>query len=471
VGFQVRLAFVLIQLAKVIIFYISPNIYIFFCLLFLLFIVLQKIRIITCMNFTRNALLLILSLSAKFSSAQHIYKVKTDSLLVTNDSCTAELILENSTKNVKGFLYNKGRGRTEFRKALTKLSGNVYLIGEDTLNTSGSSNSKTILSGLQTTDTTILWGGDTLSNSASPSSIKRPTVLRQNAYPFQWITGSYSQLHITNQPYTPYNQSMPLGNSIPFRISHNTQGFLYLENNFQSGSTYWNAPTFGILWGNRDPLAQTYTYFGQKVQAGLIVESLGYGPGGTKDIPTFTFTVAGDTIVDRAVQIIGTGTSKYAYHKLPTLSANYRFSIGGRDNAFAEGNLYPYTRFYANAENVPFVWKNLPWKTPTTGADTVISIDYDGNIRQKALPETLSASATFDFPNTTSGNSSDLTITVTGAADGDVVALGVSNTAVSAKSCFTAWVSAANTVSVRFNNYSSASINPPSANFKIKVLK
>jgi len=63
--------------------------------------------------------------------AQFVYKIKADSLLVTNDSCTAELNLENSTKNVKGFLYNKGNGRTEFRKAV-RLNDSVLVIGGDT---------------------------------------------------------------------------------------------------------------------------------------------------------------------------------------------------------------------------------------------------------------------------------------------------------------------------------------------------
>jgi hypothetical protein len=47
--------------------------------------------------------------------AQFTYKIKADSLLVTNDSCSAEFILENSTKSVNGFLYNTGNGRTQFR--------------------------------------------------------------------------------------------------------------------------------------------------------------------------------------------------------------------------------------------------------------------------------------------------------------------------------------------------------------------
>lgn len=66
--------------------------------------------------------------------AQHVYKIKTDSLLVTNDSCNAELILENESKYVKGFLYNKGKGRTIFQQAMIKLNDSMYVFGNDTLN-------------------------------------------------------------------------------------------------------------------------------------------------------------------------------------------------------------------------------------------------------------------------------------------------------------------------------------------------
>jgi len=83
----------------------------------------------------------------------------------------------------------------------------------------------------------------------------------------------------------------------------------------------------------------------------------------------------------------------------------------------------------------------------------------------------LSGSATLDFPNTGNGNESDLTITVTGASEGDVVAIGVPNAAIQSHSCYTAWVSATNTVTIRFNNYGSGSHNPASATFKVKVLK
>ena len=83
----------------------------------------------------------------------------------------------------------------------------------------------------------------------------------------------------------------------------------------------------------------------------------------------------------------------------------------------------------------------------------------------------LTGSATLNFPSTNAQLSADLTITVTGAADGDVVSLGVPNAAVNANTSYSAWVSAANTVTVRFNNYSSGTVDPASGLFKVFVTK
>jgi hypothetical protein len=76
--------------------------------------------------------LILFTITASFS--QFVYKIKADSVLITNDSCNAELNLENSTRNVNGFLYNKGNGRTEFKKALINLGDSAFIIGGDTLN-------------------------------------------------------------------------------------------------------------------------------------------------------------------------------------------------------------------------------------------------------------------------------------------------------------------------------------------------
>jgi len=84
----------------------------------------------------------------------------------------------------------------------------------------------------------------------------------------------------------------------------------------------------------------------------------------------------------------------------------------------------------------------------------------------------LTGSATLDFGSTAAGGVTDLTITVTGAADGDVVSLGVPNGSMPVSGSFSAWVSATNTVSVRYaNNDLTNARDPASGTFKVRVIK
>jgi hypothetical protein len=102
----------------------------------------------------------------------------------------------------------------------------------------------------------------------------------------------------------------------------------------------------------------------------------------------------------------------------------------------------------------------------STGEITATTIDPAN------IPTIIKASATLDFPSTGAHSSSDLTITVTGAAVGDVVTVAPGLAAISDGSCYTAWVSAANTVTVRFNHYhTGGSTDPVSAVFNIIVTK
>lgn len=94
----------------------------------------------------------------------------------------------------------------------------------------------------------------------------------------------------------------------------------------------------------------------------------------------------------------------------------------------------------------------------------------DSLIVNGVLKVNTTVSAVLDFPNTSNGDESDLTITVTGAADGDVVALGTPAGS-SADGSFHAYVSAANTVTVRFVNHKGTSVDPPSGTFKVIVFK
>lgn len=67
--------------------------------------------------------------------AQKVYQIRADSVRIYNTCDTAELILENRTKDTLGFLYNKGNGRTEFQRLQMKIvNGNsIAIIGQDTL--------------------------------------------------------------------------------------------------------------------------------------------------------------------------------------------------------------------------------------------------------------------------------------------------------------------------------------------------
>jgi hypothetical protein len=112
--------------------------------------------------------------------------------------------------------------------------------------------------------------------------------------------------------------------------------------------------------------------------------------------------------------------------------------------------------------------------TPEDGA-----VEYDGTnysvtnntAKRYTLAKTLTNTATLDFTSTGAQSNSDINITVTGAALNDAVVLGIPNASITANSTFTAWVSSANTVTVRFNNYSSSAKDPASGSFRVSVLQ
>lgn len=84
----------------------------------------------------------------------------------------------------------------------------------------------------------------------------------------------------------------------------------------------------------------------------------------------------------------------------------------------------------------------------------------------------LSATGTLDFASAAAGVcSTDLTITVTGAAAGDLAFVTPPNAAVNAGSQFTAWISAANTVKVRHCNISAGANDPASGSYRVSVLQ
>jgi len=87
------------------------------------------------------------------------------------------------------------------------------------------------------------------------------------------------------------------------------------------------------------------------------------------------------------------------------------------------------------------------------------------------ITRVLSGTASLNFGNVLAQTSSDLTIAVAGAAISDQVALGVDAVSVKPNSSYGAWVSASGTVTVRFNNYSAAALDPDTGTFKVLVVQ
>ena len=85
------------------------------------------------------------------------------------------------------------------------------------------------------------------------------------------------------------------------------------------------------------------------------------------------------------------------------------------------------------------------------------------------ITKVLSGSASLDFGSISAAAQADLTITVTGAAVGDEVVMALP-AAPAAGIVFNAFVSAANTVTVRASNISGSPVNPAAATYGVVVI-
>lgn len=177
-----------------------------------------------------------------------------------------------------------------------------------------------------------------------------------------------------------------------------------------------------------------------------------------KAVATFVGDMA---VIQPNIRMVGTGIS------------NQYIVIG--DSTY--GRVWDYTvmkisRLYLYAGfNSPISYDTVKVRFTTT------PIALANSISTSSFPITFlntmmtggTVSASLDFPSTAAQSSSDLTVSLTGAAVGDVVSLGNPNPA--ANTFYSATVTAANTVTVRFNNYSSSAVDPASGIFKLVLIK
>lgn len=399
-------------------------------------------------------LLLVISASQAIQ-AQFTYKIKADSVKITNDSCTAELILENHTKAVNGFLYNKGNGRTEFKKALSKLNDTTYLIGGDTLTVRQGANNWKITGNAGTNGSNFIGTTDLTAFAIRTNNIERIKVSGAGNVGIG-INNPTEKLHLYG-----LNPSILLDGD---------------EN------SYYPAIFFKSVLGNAKidnygPGGQTGAYITK-----WTVNNKTVAIGVTSDGPV---AVTKDSI-KRAFRILGAQNQvadlfhvSQNVHTLPGAVAELKVFSITKDGRTGIGNFVPTAMLHlkpgsSDANTAPLkLTAGTSLTTPENGA-----VEYDGTnyyatsgATRYTLAKTLTAAATLDFGNTAAQSSSDLTVTLTGAVVGDAVSLGVPVSARSANSSFEAWVSAANMVTVRFNNYSAGSIDPGGGGFRVVVVR
>lgn len=98
----------------------------------------------------------------------------------------------------------------------------------------------------------------------------------------------------------------------------------------------------------------------------------------------------------------------------------------------------------------------------------VIDPNTGTEVTGATLTKLRTASASLNFPSIAAAAQADLTITVTGASVNDEVSLGLP-AAPTAGIVFNAFVSAANTVTIRASNITAGAIDPPAATYSVLV--
>ena len=290
-------------------------------------------------------------------SAQYIYKIKADSVLITNDSCTAELNLENSTKNVKGFLYNKGNGRTEFRRGAIKINDSTYLIGSDTISVGSSIGKLIIQNGLTKSGDTVRLGGDLTASTKINLQDKRITF------------------YLSDASYTPASNS---GITISgARTAYNGNDMLYIQAFNRPASTFSGAAVFAeTFWQPTGTVSSgSFTnYVSSQKASNANIDMSGLT---LYDFKTIFFTNTNQTIGNRyhyyaagssgADPIMTNHIGFYAAAlKRPTIANAYAFYSAGVDDTVFNAGPIRWTKYKNNATE-----------------DSILTTDVDGKLKLK----------------------------------------------------------------------------------------
>jgi hypothetical protein len=362
----------------------------------------------------RFLFLLVLVCAKQTMHAQYVYTIKADSVKITNTCDTAELIIENHTQTVPGFLYNKGRGRTEFRRGVMALNDSLYQIGGDTINLYKGRVNVTASNGLNATDSHVKLGG--------------PLTDKVTKLQFQYI------LPYDDEYFKTFKISSP----------DETSNFIISQSQGYDG----------------DPGNSTLTYNSWRPESnasiGCSYTGFSASAGDANSRTLLSIFPTGAYFVNSRVTIGFPGTEPpYGLGKAWLHLAPGTGEVGTAPLKFAPGTLL------TTLENNAIEY------------DGVNLFFTEHSVRYK-LTKMLDGQLTTNFggASLSAFNSVTTTLTVAGAQPDDVVNVSANNGAANPPSLMiTAYVTATNTVTLRAYNASNSAITIASDTYKVRLIK
>jgi hypothetical protein len=257
----------------------------------------------------RLLLLLVLIGTGQGIHAQYVYTIKADSVKITNSCDTAELIIENHTQDVCGFLFNKGKGRTEFRRAVVKINDSTYLIGCDTLRMNVSA-----LNGLSKSNGNIVLGQDVgqVGNSAILTSDREIPTGGYNLF----TTGNGNLIVGSNTSNGAKLQVSGLANTLGLVSTTNAPGIQKFDGTWTAtGNNQYNASFEGNFTSTNIGGDKLYGYVFQPTlntnpgnPAGQLLAGVKISPNFTGVATKYALEVVGDILmsgVDNTIRLSG----------------------------------------------------------------------------------------------------------------------------------------------------------------------
>lgn len=218
--------------------------------------------------------------------------------------------------------------------------------------------------------------------------------------------------------------------------------------------------------------ASTSTTTGALVVSGGVGVAGALNAGGDISARSASTGAAASVIAENTTVDGGTGTGSYTQFRMQGAASKFIGSLSAYGDEYADANfagrvVLTTSSDLSNGLRLRVAGVNAV-DVSNTGAATFNTSLRVNTTNGTAVDLIASATATLDFPSISAGGQQDLTITVTGASTGDVVQLGLP-AAPTAGVVFNAFVSAANTVTVRASNITGSPIDPASATYRAAV--